>query len=154
MVSQFTRVSIVYSTICSAANQTKHQSSASLAFVRGIRLWLVNFAHKGPVTRKMSPFDDVVLWFSYPYILYDRFSSNEVIVKLPQCQCDISEEWAKPPVVKENLNKTRPEQCMDFRRFTLHTFPQRQPETSMILWTGKNTYYFLIQALTQKIYYL
>ena len=37
----------------------KHQSSASLAFVRGINRWPVNSPHKGPVTRKMFPFDDV-----------------------------------------------------------------------------------------------
>ena len=30
----------------------KHQSSASLAFVRGIRGWPVNSPHKGPVTQK------------------------------------------------------------------------------------------------------
>ena len=32
----------------------KHQSSASLAFVRGIHRWPVNSPHKGPVTRKKS----------------------------------------------------------------------------------------------------
>ena len=39
----------------------KHQSSASLAFVRGIHRWPVNSPHKGPVTRKMGPFDDVIM---------------------------------------------------------------------------------------------
>ena len=34
---------------------TKNQSSASLAFVRGIRRWPVNSSNKGPVTRKMYP---------------------------------------------------------------------------------------------------
>ena len=43
------------------ADQRKHQSSASLAFVRGIHRWPVNSPHKGPVTRKMFPFDDVIL---------------------------------------------------------------------------------------------
>ena len=43
----------------SGANQRKHQSSASLAFVRGIHLWPLNSPHKGPVTRKLFPFDDV-----------------------------------------------------------------------------------------------
>ena len=43
------------------AVQTKHQSSASLAFERGIHRWLVNSLHKGPVTRKMFPFDDVIM---------------------------------------------------------------------------------------------
>ena len=38
-----------------------HQSSASLAFVRGIHRWPVNSPHKLPVTRKMFPFDDVIM---------------------------------------------------------------------------------------------
>ena len=44
------------------ADQRKHQSSASLAFVWGIHRWPVNSSHKGPVTRKMVPFDDVIMW--------------------------------------------------------------------------------------------
>ena len=45
---------------CSDADQRKHQSSVSLAFVRGIHRSPVNSPHKGPVTRKMFPFDDVI----------------------------------------------------------------------------------------------
>ena len=37
------------------------KSSASLAFVRGIHRWPMNSPHKGPVTRKMLPFDDVIM---------------------------------------------------------------------------------------------
>ena len=61
MASQITGVSIVYSIVCSGADQRKHQSSASLAFVRGIQRWPVNSPHKGPVTRKMFSFYDVVM---------------------------------------------------------------------------------------------
>ena len=61
MTSQITSVSIVCSSVCSGTDQRKHQSSASLAFVRGIRRWLVNSPHKGPVTRKMFPFGDVIM---------------------------------------------------------------------------------------------
>ena len=43
------------------ADQRKHQGSASLAFVRGIHRRPVNSPHKWPVTRKMFPFDDVVM---------------------------------------------------------------------------------------------
>ena len=43
------------------ADQRKHQSSASLAFVWGIHRGPVNSPHKGPVTRKMFPFDDVIM---------------------------------------------------------------------------------------------
>ena len=52
MASQITSLMIVYSTICSDADQRKHQSSASLAFVRGIHRWPLNSPHKWPVTRK------------------------------------------------------------------------------------------------------
>ena len=40
MVSQITGTSIVYSTVCSDADQRKHQSSTSLAFVRAIHRWI------------------------------------------------------------------------------------------------------------------
>ena len=53
MASQITGVASVYSTVCSCADQRKHQSSASLAFVRGIHRSPGNSPHKGPVTRKM-----------------------------------------------------------------------------------------------------
>ena len=53
MASQITSFAIVYSTVYSGANQRKHQSPASLAFVRGIHRWPVNSLHKGPVTRQM-----------------------------------------------------------------------------------------------------
>ena len=56
---------IVYSTVYSCADQGKHQSSASLAFVRGIHRWPVNSLHKGPVTRKMFAFDDVTMGSSW-----------------------------------------------------------------------------------------
>ena len=49
--SQTTRVSLVWSTVCSGEDQRKHQSSASLAFVRGIHWWPVDSPHKGPVRR-------------------------------------------------------------------------------------------------------
>ena len=62
--SQITSVWVVYSTLCSSADQRKHQTSASLSFVGRIHRWPVNSLHKGPVTRKMLPFDDVIMpWF-------------------------------------------------------------------------------------------
>ena len=61
MASQITSLRIVYSTAYSGADQRKHQSSASLAFVWGIHRSPVNSPHKWPVTRKMFPFDDVII---------------------------------------------------------------------------------------------
>ena len=53
-------------------DQRKHQSSASLAFVRGIH-------HKGPVTPKMFPFDDVVMPPLNETGLYKTFHYNSCI---------------------------------------------------------------------------
>ena len=62
MASQFTSLAIVYSTVYSGADQTKHHTSASLAFVRGIHRSPVNSPNKWPVTRKMFPFHDVIMY--------------------------------------------------------------------------------------------
>ena len=45
----------------SDADQIKHQSSTSPAFVRGIHRGPMNSPHKWPVMRKMLPFDDVIM---------------------------------------------------------------------------------------------
>ena len=70
MASQITSLTIVYSTVYSDADQRKHQRSASLAFVRGIHRWPVKSPHKGPVTRKILLFDDVIMEiYIYNYAL-------------------------------------------------------------------------------------
>ena len=56
--SQITGILIVYSTICSCADQRKHQSSGSLDSRGGITVE----PHKGPVSRKMFPFHDVIMY--------------------------------------------------------------------------------------------
>ena len=73
MTSQITSLTAVYSIVYSDADHRKHQSSASLAFERGIHRGPVNSPHKWPVTRKIFPFDDVIMHsprpFSSPWIL-------------------------------------------------------------------------------------
>ena len=61
IASQITSLTIVYSIANSGADQRKHQSFASLAFVRGIHRRQVNSPHKWPVTRKKFPSDDVIM---------------------------------------------------------------------------------------------
>ena len=78
MASQITSLTLVYSTVYSSADQRKHQSSASRTFVSGIHRCLANSPHKGPVTRKMVPFDDVIMLFinwyrRYPRLVYDVY---------------------------------------------------------------------------------
>ena len=50
--SQITGLSIVYLIVCLGADQRKHQSSAPLAFVRGIHRGPGTSPHKRPVRRK------------------------------------------------------------------------------------------------------
>ena len=94
IASQITSLTIVYSTVYSDADQRKHQMSASLAFVRGIHRGPVNSPHKWPVTRKMFPFDDVimemVLWWSYQHISlrWHRVCyATTVVRKHSVCRC-------------------------------------------------------------------
>ena len=61
MISSITNLTIIYWTVYSGADQIKHQTSASLAFVRGMHRWPVNSPHRGSVTRKMFSFDDVIM---------------------------------------------------------------------------------------------
>ena len=50
--SQIISLTIICSSVYAGADQRKHQSSVSLAFVWGIHRWPVNSPHKWPVTRK------------------------------------------------------------------------------------------------------
>ena len=61
MASQITSIASVYSNVCSGADQRKQQSSASLASVKGIHRWPMISPHKGPVTQKTFPFDEVIV---------------------------------------------------------------------------------------------
>ena len=61
VASQITSLTTVYSVVYSGSDQRKYQTSATLAFVREIHRSPVNTPHKGPVTRKMFPFDDVIM---------------------------------------------------------------------------------------------
>ena len=87
MTSQITRVSTVCPTVCPSADQRKPQSSASLVFVWEIHWWSVDSPHKGPVIRKMFPFDDVIMlslsgWTSWLYLLYHYRQSKAVRLHL------------------------------------------------------------------------
>ena len=89
IASQITSVTIVCSIVCSGTDQRKHQSSTSLAFVRGINRWPVNSPHKEPVTRKMFPFDDVIMCFD------NGISSGNVGTTIARPHAPLS---AHPPI--------------------------------------------------------
>ena len=81
MASRITSLIIVYSTVYSEADQRKHQSSASVAFVQGIHLWPVNSPHKWPVTRKMFR-------LFHPHLFRDNLSVplKVMCISLPEHQ--------------------------------------------------------------------
>ena len=60
MASQITSVSVVYSTICWGADQRNHHKLCVTGLCEGNSP--VNSPHKGPVTRKMFPFNDVIMY--------------------------------------------------------------------------------------------
>ena len=92
IASQITSLAIVYPTVYSDADQSKHQSSAPLAFVWGIHRRPVNSPYKWPVTRKMFPFDDVIIFIVLvtliiaislcAYIYQFNHSTNSTIVSI------------------------------------------------------------------------
>ena len=85
IASQITSLTVVYSIVYSDADQIKHQSSASLAFVWGIHRRPVTSPHKWPVTRKMFSFDDVImLTFVNPKYLWSQGVTNCMIL----CGCN------------------------------------------------------------------
>ena len=57
MASQIISLTIVYSIVYTGAVN----ENMSLVFVRGIHQWPVSSPHQRPVTRKMFPFDDVII---------------------------------------------------------------------------------------------
>ena len=79
MASQITGLAIVYSIVHLSADQRKHQSSALLAFVKGIHWRPVNSPHKGPVSRKMFLFDDVIMPVIMTSIICVNNASRSVI---------------------------------------------------------------------------
>ena len=70
IASQITSLTIVYSTVYS--KKTSKLRVTGMAFVRGIHRRPVNSQHKWQVTRKMFPFDDVIMWrlLLWWYIIY------------------------------------------------------------------------------------
>ena len=96
---QINGILIVCSTVCSGADQRKHQSSASLAFVGGIHQWPVDSPHKGPVIWNMFPFDDVMT----------HLRSRLPLLPIPQVSCPPRDprvllwhplSWRQPPGIR------------------------------------------------------
>ena len=84
-------------TVYCDADQGKHESSASLAFVWGIHRGPVDSLHKWPVTQKMFPFDDIMNykhWFCIWHGAdWDTKITEHLITKF--CITEPKWEWVK-----------------------------------------------------------
>ena len=101
MASEITSLTIVYVTVYSGGDQRKHQSSASLVFGRGIHRW----PHKGPVTRKMIPFDDVIMMQSISNFYDDAMAWTQFQHYWPFFADTLSFMWRPSPwCVNYNFN--------------------------------------------------
>ena len=118
MASQTTSLTIVYSTVYSSADQKKHQSSASLAFVRRIHRWPMNSLHKWPVTRKVFPFDDVIMIFG----IFASTSLFQMNVARPH-SCFPKLIYSTPYYYLEICTLL----CLRSGRFYLHLFKTHKP---------------------------
>ena len=92
MASQITSLTIVYLTVYLGADQRKHQSSASLAFVRGI--------HRSPV--KMFPFDDVIM--SRKNVFPCSYSCDRYKMLHTARQLSLRGNW-KNVLIRKNVNR-------------------------------------------------
>ena len=110
LASQITSLTVVYSIVYSGVIQRKHQSSASLAFVREIHRGPVNFPHKWPVTRKMFPFDDVIMKYDFSDLFLSYLISNHLILDAVasdsgQWACRVTSENSSSSAVDFVINK-------------------------------------------------
>ena len=89
LASQITSLTILYS-------DQRKQSSVSLAFVWGIHRLPVNSPHKWPVTRKMFPFDDVIMAWSrtlvYRYAPGNQVANAMMTWRRPHVR-DLRQHW-------------------------------------------------------------
>ena len=101
IASQITSLTIVCSKVYSGADQRKHDSSGSLAFVQGIHRGPVNSPHKWPVTRRMFPFHVDVMTTVYGVNRGLRSSmlliDARLVPKMPHVcllKCIYRKEWS------------------------------------------------------------
>ena len=89
-ISNHWRLDYLLNHLCLGTDQRKHQSSASLAFVRAIHQWPVNSLHKGPIMWKMFPLDDVIMTMaSADLSQWHKEAGLSFFIKMQFYQCKI-----------------------------------------------------------------
>ena len=156
MASQITGVTILYPNFCSGANQRKYQSFALLALVRGIYRWPVNSPHKGPVTRKMFPFDNVIMWC----LLWGQSLHNRLRLFLSWCmryRVELDRDTQKVSSTLYTKPTGHPVQLCCSRKHILSTFePKHNNKIWKCIWKLylQNTGHFCIGFNISKYYHV
>ena len=142
MASQITSLTIVYSPVYWDADQRKHQSPASLAFVLGIQRGPVNSPHKWPVTRKTFPFDDVIIRY------YNITIKPEICILLRQTQPTQSWGLSQQHWIQRSTNDALLGWQVEVSGVCYHRAPLtswrsgtlRQTDLDATPWWGKSTW--------------
>ena len=100
MPSQIISVSTVNSTVCSGRDQRKHQSSTSVALVRGIHRWPMDSPHRGPIMRKVFPFNDIIMSLHHYAVLLQSAELPQLELHLQWTQQPTSHFSSLPPLDK------------------------------------------------------
>ena len=116
MASQITGVTIVYSTVRSGADQWKHESFASLAFVRGTHRWPVNSPHKWPAENvsiwwrhhgrrktKCQPFYGSRRFVNFPHFMWDVAIQDLIRLWTIYFCCPWNLGWSAPAVTRRGI---------------------------------------------------
>ena len=100
VTSQITSIFIVCSAVPSGADQRNFQSSVSLVIVQGIDRWLVNSPRKRPVTWKMCPFDEVIIWL-HNCIQQDKIGAV-CLISITQLLLGSQQPWVQTSMIKQS----------------------------------------------------
>ena len=115
VASQITNLTIVYLTVYSGADHRKHQSSPSMAFVRGIHRWPMNSPHKGRQLRRKCFHLMTSSWLPPFYLLTWTWDVS------------VARSWSAIPVLiwsgcsRNAISTLYPSRCR-FKNFNIFSF--------------------------------
>ena len=164
MVSQITSTSIVCLTICSGADQRKHESSMPLVIVREIHLWPVDSPHKGPVSGRIfhlmtSSWWNMFMWLDHscpPRNIHQKLLHN--LNQIPKIIINCGSHESRPNSTPIHQHYLRPALSTDskglyFQKFCtkgVHVWSRKFPtisstfclfvETHVMLWIPSHTH--------------
>ena len=91
-VSNHPRLDCLLTRLFYRRSKKKHQSFASLSFVRGIHLRPVDSPNNRPVTRKMVPFDNVIMILFVTWITVLLYTSVKATVNQSDSRVDAARQ--------------------------------------------------------------